>query len=128
MVAFRNFVLIVLLCSFIQCSSSDDDQLYCTMEFRSVSITVNGPVLDHYHTVRVSNGDIIAINEDPLSDFNNTYTVLNDNYLNLIINSTEVFVFKGFINNELVVNEAFTISGDRCHINYVSGNTIINLQ
>lgn len=97
------------------------------MEFRSVTIEVNGGVLDSYHTLRVSTGDIINIEEDPLGFFENIYTVLNDNYLSLIVNKTETFIFKGYINDQLVVEEPFVISGDQCHINYVSGNTQVDL-
>ena len=67
------------------------------------------------------------MNIDYDTGINNSYAVLTDLQLYMIINSHYVFVFKGYVNNQLVVNEAITIKADRCHIDYVSGNLNVSL-
>jgi uncharacterized membrane protein YvbJ len=44
-----------------------------------------------------------------------------------IKNKEEIFIFKGYITDSLVVNEQYIIKADECHINYVSGKKEINL-
>lgn len=91
-----------------------------------VSIKINGPVLDTFYTVRLSTGDTIR----PISGrqfFENTYSVLDDNYQPQLMNAQDSFRFYGIIQNQQVVNELFTIKADRCHIDYVSGRTEITL-
>ncbi len=96
------------------------------MEFRYITITVHGNVLDDFYTLRTSNGDTIryAKNEIPGDSI---YIVLNDNYQQSLKNSSDTFVFRGLINDSVVVNEPFVIKADECHIEYMSGNTEVSI-
>ncbi len=98
----------------------------CTMEFRYITITVHGNVLDDFYTLRTSNGDTIryAKNEIPGDSI---YIVLNDNYQQSLKNSSDTFIFRGLINDSVVVNEPFVIKADECHIEYVSGKTEVSI-
>jgi hypothetical protein len=97
------------------------------MEWRTIAIIVNGGTLDSYFTIRETTGDTIRLSRDNSPPGTNYYPVLTDGYQPILQGRTENFRFKGFINDSLVVNELFVISADQCHINYVSGNTSVNL-
>ena len=119
LLAIISFFLLPL---FIACN--EKEEVMCTIEFRTVAITVNGTDLDQYYTIRESTGDTIRIDRGNLPG-NKTYPVLDDNFQQTIKNTTENFRFRGFINGTIVVNELFVIKADDCHIEYVSGKTVI---
>jgi len=102
------------------------EEIACTEEFRTVSIKVTGDTLTDFYTIRISNSDTIRIPADGYPDAY-TYPVLNDNYQSVIANSQESFTFIGKINDTVVVNEAFVISADNCHIDKVSGKNGVNI-
>jgi hypothetical protein len=92
--------------------------------FASVSIEVLGTSLDDHYTIRNSTGDTIRIGNTP---FQNNYTVLDDNYQNILENKQESFRFVGIKSGIKVVDEIFIISADKCHISKVSGKTSITI-
>ena len=118
-------VLIVLWGIFPSCNDKED--VPCTMEFRTIGITVTGDSLTDYYTIRLSTADTLRfIYGNPFIE-NHWYPVLDDNYQSKIANSQENFRFIGKINDTVVVNEAFIIKADACHIDKVSGKIEINL-
>lgn len=103
----------------------------CTMDFRSVGITVTdkdgkGVKLDEAYTVRQSTGDVIR-DTQPVND-NGVYNVLSDNYQKELQNQRDIFTFIGMLNGAEVVRESFTISADCCHIDYVDGNREVTIN
>jgi hypothetical protein len=103
-----------------------DSGVACTEEFRIVSITVNGDVLNKVYTVRKSNNDTIFNDQGGVFG-SNTYVVLDDNYLSKLKSQTDDFLFVGEINGSVVIEELFKIRADECHVEYVSGNTDVDL-
>lgn len=119
---------IILPLAILFCTGScnqQDNQIVCTMEFRSVIITVNGAPLDQYHTVRESTGDTIRISRSNTPGAND-YPVLDDSYQRTLQDRVDTFRFQGWIQNTMTVNERFVIGADKCHIYYVSGNRVVN--
>ena len=104
----------------------NDKEQFCTQEFRLVSITVTGAELDKVYTVRQSNNDTIISNQSSVFG-DTTYVVLDDNYLPKLKNQTDDFLFVGEVDGEKQVEELFTIKADECHVEYVSGNTDVQL-
>lgn len=105
----------------------DCSAVLCTMEFRSISVKVtdnnNAPVvLDDHYTENVSTGAIIRPENGTTVG---TYVVYSDAGLKTLINQTATFRFVGMKNGNVVVDERYTISGDCCHINKVSGKDTI---
>ncbi|MFN8154844.1 MAG: hypothetical protein U0Y08_11180, partial [Bacteroidia bacterium] len=98
----------------------------CTMEYRYITITVTGGLLDDFYTLRVSTGDTIRYAKNELPG-DSVYIVLGDNYQQALKNSTDTFNFRGLINDSVVVDEAFVINADECHIEYISGDTDVSL-
>ena len=119
-----HIIIFFTILFFISCAK--EEEVICTMEYRYISIDVKGGVLDNFYTIRKYTGDTIRYEKDNILG-NNSYIILSDNYQNKIKNKEEIFIFKGYITDSLVVNEQYIIKADECHINYVSGKKEINL-
>ncbi len=117
--------ILIALSAFFANSCNEKQQLACTMEFRIVTITCNRDSLEHYYTIRELTGDTIRISGGNLIG-DKVYPVLDDNFQPTLSGRTEVFHFQGTINDSIVVNEPFVIKADQCHIEYVSGNQVVN--
>ncbi|TVQ75757.1 MAG: hypothetical protein EA358_11000 [Flavobacteriales bacterium] len=113
----------MLLGTCLLLSSCNDDDIYCTEEFRVISIEVVGEPLTEHYSIRQSNSDTIRHNDEG----GQTYTVLDDNYLSQLKNQQDTFRFQGFINDTLRVDELFVIKADECHVIYVSGRRRVQL-
>lgn len=127
----RKAVIVVLALPFLamQCKNKNNcDRAICTEVLMSVSVNVtdkngnNIDLQDHY-TINVANGDTIRNNNGPWPE--GAYVVLDDSYVNKMYNSRLQFRFVGIKNNIVVVDEAYTISADCCHINKESGKETI---
>ena len=121
-----SFYILIVVSILILISCTKDEEVICTMEYRYISIDVKGGILDDFYTIRKYTGDTIRYEKDNIIG-NNSYIILSDNYQNKIKNKEEIFIFKGYITDSLVVNEQYIIKADECHINYVSGKKEINL-
>ncbi len=121
-----SFFILIVVSILIVSSCTKEEEVICTMEWRYISIDVKGGVLDDFYTIRKYTGDTIRYEKDNIIG-NNSYIILSDNYQNKIKNKEEIFIFKGYIIDSLVVNEQYVIKADECHINYVSGKKEINL-
>ena len=121
-----SFFILIVVSILIIISCTKDEEVICTMEYRYISIDVKGGILDDFYTIRKYTGDTIRYEKDNIIG-NNSYIILSDNYQNKIKNKEEIFIFKGYITDSLVVNEQYVIKADECHINYVSGKKEINL-
>ena len=121
-----SFFILIVVSILIIISCTKDEEVICSMEYRYISIDVKGGILDDFYTIRKYTGDTIRNEKDNIIG-NNSYIILSDNYQNKIKNKEEIFIFKGYITDSLVVNEQYIIKADECHINYVSGKKEINL-
>ena len=121
-----SFFILIVVSILIIISCTKDEEVICTMEYRYISIDVKGGILDDFYTIRKYTGDTIRYEKDNIIG-NNSYIILSDNYQNKIKNKEEIFIFKGYITDSLVVNEQYIIKADECHIDYVSGKKEINL-
>jgi hypothetical protein len=120
---FPVFTIIFLVVILFSCKHKEDD-VVCTSIFATVCIEVNGGTLDDYYTLRISTSDTIRFTN---GSFQNTYTVLDDNYQHIIENKQETFKFIGIKSGNKVVDENIVISADKCHISKVSGVNSINI-
>ena len=78
---------------FLASSCRDNNEnIACTMEFRIVTITVNGNPLDEYFTVRESTNDTIRIDRLNVTG-NNVYPVLDDSIRVLLKEGQRIFSF-----------------------------------
>lgn len=108
----------------VQSVTSACDGVACTMLFAMVNVTITDSVggnisFDDVYTLRVDNSDTIRSISSPVFEY--SYTVIDDNYLSKMRNTTHNFRFICRKNGKTVVDEPFTLSADCCHISKVSG-------
>jgi hypothetical protein len=99
------------------------EDVICTEMFAMVMVQIsdiNGTParLDKVETIRKSTGEKINIEQQPMEG---QYVVLDDSYVRKLQKQKDDFIFRGYKNNEMVVEETYTISADCCHINKESG-------
>jgi hypothetical protein len=117
--------MLFLLVGFTACDRSDDEVI-CTMEFRSITIQVNNRILDSFHTQREATGETYRF-ENWNVGTSNMYPVITDSLHGLLRNRSERFRFRGFSGGSMVVDEPLVLGGDACHVEYVSGRLSIDL-
>ncbi|MEZ5024162.1 MAG: hypothetical protein R2728_13050 [Chitinophagales bacterium] len=106
-------------------SCNEEDGISCTLEFRTIGLTVIGDSLTDYYTIRRSNNDTIRSIDFGFED--SYYVVLDDSYQSEIENSQESFEFIGEINDSIVIQETYVITADQCHISKISGPSQVTL-
>ena len=99
----------------------------CTTEFRGIGITVKylsdeSPViLTSYNVYRTSDNLLLKQNISNV-DFNKGfYNVVDDTMVSQFYNSSFEIVFKGYINDSLVITSKLIVKFTCCHVYYVSG-------
>ena len=128
------FTLICLLC--INCNSSKDSckETICTTVLITVSASIvdqnqDPVVLDSYELINLEDNSSISLSytEPELDSFiqNGQYPIMDD--LSIQENQRLNIQLRGFLNNQEVVNENYTVERDCCHVFLVSGNTEIVL-
>lgn len=115
----------MLLTAFLTgCKNGNPIWQVCTDEFRFIALTVSGPALTDFYTVRLSTSDTIRVNGDSIIH-NNQYVVLNDLHRPIFQGRQEEFRFIGLRGDTIAVSETYLIRADRCHIEKVSGKDAI---
>lgn len=102
--------------------SNPCDGVMCTMQFAMVNVTVrdatgNPARLDSAVTIG-ANGKVI-----PTSPHmgEGVYTIVDDGYKSSLALRTEDVRFKGYLAGRQVLDEAYTITADCCHVSKKSG-------
>ena len=132
----KKFFIYIFLLLFLSCNDdkSDCTDTFCTHNFVTITVfikdTNDNPVaIDTFEVLIIESGiDITRIVND--SEFeimrqNGTYPLFGDEYQQSYANTEVQINFKGIINNQVIVNEDFTVGADCCHVNLISGNTNI---
>lgn len=110
--------LCVLFMAFSACSLNNE--VNCTMEFRTIGIQIDSLKPDNHYTLRLTTGD--TLRHDTLYGFSNGYyVVLDDQAVRWLQGTAENFRFEGWMNDSLILSEPFRIGADRCHIEKLSG-------
>jgi len=129
-------LLSVILISLLTIKCDDDnrnncDFAICTEEFRSIVLIIkynadHSPyLLSDYKIIRMyDNKDITPI-IDSFSTSHGYYPIANDMKKELFKFKNVKVEFKGYLNNDLVIQRQFTITADCCHISLVEGKTLI---
>ena len=126
--------LMLLSLTEIKCSDRDRDSYNCTAaicteEFRTILLTIkhstdNTPyILSDYKVFRLPDNKDITIPGDSFLTNNGNYIVSNDSQTELFRFKNVKIEFKGYLNNDLVIQRQFIITADCCHISLVEGET-----
>jgi hypothetical protein len=115
----------------------DCTEVVCTMEFRTISVTLknkNGnPIsLDKFKVTSLDNEKDIT---RPLIDMNweenrttGTYPIFGDEFNKEYQNKKVEILFEGFIANEKVANLTFLVGADCCHVSLIEGQSEVVLD
>jgi hypothetical protein len=136
----KIFITFLMLLSLpgIKCSDRDSDRYncaasICTEEFRTIVLTIkhssdNTPfILTDYRVIRIPHAEDITPASNSNSTNNGYYPVANDSQKELFMFMNVEILFKGYLNNDLVVQKRFIVTADCCHISLVDGETSIYL-
>lgn len=125
---------------FQSCYQDADDKRECAVpcseEFRTVSVTITDEVegnpvaLDRFVVTKITTGEEITVEPGSVDlqmmRESGSYPIINDNYSGPR-GEFEVN-FKGFIGEEVVVDENYIVGKDCCHIYYVSGDLELEIS
>lgn len=139
MYLFRLFTLLFSLIMLSKCSDngseppqqSDCEGIFCTQEFRMISVTVeneNGEaVLLDSHTV-TDLKDNEQLSFDQSVETEGTYLIYSDKYADAHQNTNRTLVFEGMLNGAVVVSQEYQVAADCCHVQLVDGPQTIVIQ
>ncbi|MCC5915836.1 MAG: hypothetical protein JJU02_00775 [Cryomorphaceae bacterium] len=111
-----------------------DDEEYCTMEFRMITVEINHPdsnfVVDDFYVVRALDNDTI-ISKSGLNYQEGLYDqpiiIFTSNEFDFTNPEGYDFLFTAYYDGEVIVNERYRINRDRCHVRLMDGKSTINL-
>lgn len=115
---------------FTACKKCVEPGIVCTQEFRMIMLKVESPAkvpvaLDSFYTLRISNSERIQAQQGMQPGY---YVVLDDSYQPRLKGKEEDFRFLGWRGGQQVVNEAYRIAADNCHISKRSGADSVTVQ
>lgn len=126
-------VILILLLN-VKCDEEyrdNCDSAVCTEIFVSVVLEIKNNadqspyLLTDYKVILTSDNSDITPASDSYSKSQGYYVIANDMKRELFKFKNVKVEFKGYKNNDLVIQRQFTITADCCHISLVEGNTLI---
>ncbi len=129
----HTLLFLVGLFFIISCDEENEskkcpEDILCTMEFRTLTITVKDThdelvALDSYKVIQVSDNKDITPSNELNSLQNGYYTMVTDGSLKK--GETQEILFLGYVNNQEIIRSTYTVAHDCCHVSLVSGDTNI---
>ena len=116
--------LMILLFSCVKNTTQliDDASLFCTEQFVTLILQINGEAPTSFYTLRIATSDTLRITPY----FENYYPIVDDGIVSsLESDRLEQFVFVGERSTD-TIREVFEIKSDGCHVIKVSGPNHIN--
>jgi hypothetical protein len=104
------------------------DFAICTDIFKFVVISIRHEsdstayLLTNYKVIRISDNKDITIIDNNLTDNQGYYIITNDSKKDIFINKNVEVEFKGYLNDNLVLQTRLTITADCCHVSLVNGD------
>jgi len=131
--------LYLLLALVLTVSCNDDDnnepdacsiELICTEEYRSILISIqdsegNPFVLDEYRVTNTRSMTFVSFTfpNDLITE--GSYVIAEDQHFDEVRKSGTNFLFEGFLDDQKVIEENYSIGHDCCHVIKVSGPDVI---
>lgn len=113
-------------------NDKEEESVVCTCELRQINIravyTDGTPViLDKFETINLETGQKMEFGMDAYYKDSGQYPVMNDDYRKELENKPLKIKFLGYKNEQVVIEEAFIVSADECHVYMVDGNDSVIL-
>ena len=132
----KKFHIYIFLLLLLGCNDdkSDCPDTICTQNFVTITVFINdtnaNPIsLDRFEVLIIESGvDITRIVSETAFEImqqTGAYPVFGDEYQPSFANTEVQINFKGIINDQVIVNEDYTVGADCCHVYRISGNTNI---
>ncbi len=130
---------LLLLFLFAGCENNDSNDCAnqaCTEEFRTITVTIkdseNNPVaLDSFKVTNLENGDDLSreLNNAEFGAMREigVYPLFGDEYARDFRNREVEINFKGYINNQELINSDYKVGADCCHVMLISGDPEISI-
>ncbi len=117
-IAVVSTFLMLTIISCKKCKPISCDGVFCTLEFRTISVEVisNGfnPIPVQKVVTKASNGTIINTSTQPQIDSTNLFNLATDNSIST--NTQQQVTFEVYKQGMVVGSKTFTIGKDCCHI------------
>lgn len=137
----KNILILALPFFLLGCKSDDIksacSDTFCTEEFVTIAISIkdqtDSPVsLDYFEIVNINNNqdltrDVSASELDIMRQ-NGIYPLFGDEHVNLHKNQELDIQFRGFIDNQLIINQNYIVGIDCCHVALISGSTELVIE
>lgn len=140
---FAKITLILLSFFLLTCSDKNEpdtevvdcSSTICTLNFVTITVSIkdtsdNAVVLDSFEVLDTATGENLAkdISAEEYHNDQGIYPLISDAHRIQYQNKTTTLTFKGYINDELVVNQEFEVKADCCHVSLITGNREIVLD
>ncbi|SFR56554.1 hypothetical protein [Maribacter stanieri] len=140
---YAKIFLVFISLFLVTCSNKNEPELQdcsmvaCTLNFVTISVSVKDAsgtavALDSYEIIDTETGENLATNfngeEYQYSKEQGIYPILSDANRVQYQNKSATLTFKGYIDNEEVINEVYEVGADCCHVSLITGNTEIVLE
>jgi hypothetical protein len=132
------YLVLVFLC-FTGCENNDTSDCAnkaCTEVFKTIVVTIkdseNNPVvLDSFKVTNLENGgdltrELDNVEFETMSE-NGVYPLFGDEYAGDFSNSEVEINFKGYIDNQEIINSDYMVGADCCHVILISGDPEISI-
>jgi len=131
--------LLLLLLFFAGCENNNSNDCLnqaCTEEFRTITVTIkdseNNPVaLDSFKVTNLENGGDLTreLNNAEFEAMreNGVYPLFGDEYARDFRNKKVEINFKGYIDDQELINSDYKVGADCCHIILISGDPEISI-
>ena len=130
-------VLMITTCNNNQDEKNDCSEVICTMEFRSISVSLKDksemPVsLDRFKVTATETGkdmtrDVNDLNWELIRQTGN-YPIFGDEFSKEYQNKEVEILFEGFIGNDRIANLTFLVGADCCHVQLIDGQLEVVLD
>lgn len=138
---FAKIIVAFLSLILVACNNNDDaeqqdcSEAICTHNFVTITVSVkdeagDAVVLDSFEVIDTATGENLAkdISAEEYHNDQGIYPLISDAHRIQYQNKTTTLTFKGYINDELVVNQEFEVGADCCHVSLITGNREIVLD
>lgn len=121
-ILFLSLMILLFSCVKNTTQTIDDAALFCTEQFVTLTLQINGKAPTSFYTLRIATSDTLRIP----SYYENYYPIVDDGIVSsLERDRLEEFVFVGERSTD-TIREVFEIKSDGCHVIKVSGPDLIN--
>ncbi|WP_324024885.1 hypothetical protein QSV08_16895 [Maribacter sp. BPC-D8] len=140
---FAKITLVFLSIFLVACNNNDDAEqqdcyeTICTHNFVTITVSVKDAAgeaiaLDTYEVIDNDTGEDLAADlngeEYQYLKEQGFYPIISDANRVQYQNTTATLTFKGYVDNEAIINETYEVGADCCHVSLITGNTEIVLE